>query len=71
MRKIAILPLLRKTYKKKSHAETRRGHREKISAPSASLREIAVQAVKELPQPQPPVAFGLLKVKPLPWKVDT
>jgi hypothetical protein len=29
------------------------------------------QAVNELPHPQPPVALGLLKVKPLPWKVDT
>ena len=29
------------------------------------------QAVNELPHPQPPVALGLLKVKPLPWNVDT
>lgn len=29
------------------------------------------QTVNELPQPQPPEALGLLKVKPLPWKVDT
>lgn len=28
-------------------------------------------AVKELPQPQPPVAFGLLKVKPAPIIVVT
>ncbi len=29
------------------------------------------QTVNELPQPQPPLAFGLLKVKPEPWKVLT
>jgi hypothetical protein len=27
--------------------------------------------VNELPQPQPPLALGLLNVKPEPWKVDT
>lgn len=29
------------------------------------------QTVNELPQPQPPLAFGLLNVKPEPWKVLT
>lgn len=42
-----------------------------VRGPSKLLRAEERQAVKELPQPQPPVAFGLLKVKPLPWKVDT
>ena len=42
-----------------------------VRGPSKLLRAKERQAVKELPQPQPPVAFGLLKVKPLPWKVDT
>ena len=31
----------------------------------------ANQAVKELPQPQPPVALGLLKVNPEPCMEDT
>ncbi len=29
------------------------------------------QTVNELPQPQPPLAFGLLNVKPEPWNVLT
>ena len=40
--------------------EKRRG-----SVPSST------QAVKELPQPQPPVAFGLLKVNPEPCMEET
>lgn len=31
----------------------------------------AAQTVKELPQPQPPLELGLLKVNPDPWKVET
>jgi hypothetical protein len=32
---------------------------------------LSAQAEKELPQPQPPVAFGFLKVKPDPCIEDT
>ena|GEM_PF-7002986 len=41
---------------------------EKVGQPLSLLTSHVslVQAVKLLPQPQPPVAFGLLKVKPEP-----
>jgi hypothetical protein len=38
---------------------------------SASAARRPAQTVNELPQPQPPLAFGLLKVNPEPWKVET
>src|SRR5690606_20194101 len=45
------------------------GHpREPVCSPAARRTD---QTVNELPQPQPPLAFGLLKVKPEPWNVVT
>jgi hypothetical protein len=43
-------------------------------SPRARLKpdlRVRNQAVNELPQPQPPVEFGLLKVKPAPIIVVT
>lgn len=49
--------------------------RRRVAAPGAAAREggtpLSDQAVKELPQPQPPVAFGLLKVNPEPCMDET
>jgi hypothetical protein len=60
----------------------RRGPAEAVRRPSWTRSRAGVagrgwsvvrpdQTVKLLPQPQPPAEFGLLKVKPEPWKVET
>lgn len=50
---------------------TRKSPRDAWSRGPVADRPGADQTVNELPQPQPPLAFGLLKVKPEPWKVLT
>jgi hypothetical protein len=47
-------------------AWTRKGPRERNPAGLSRSATGADQTVNELPQPQPPLAFGLLKVKPEP-----
>ena len=51
------------------------GQRQRLATPSAREREGSArrssQAVNELPQPQPPVALGLLKVNPEPCMDET
>ncbi len=50
----------------------KRGPEETISWSVASRsRRYQRQALNELPQPQPPVAFGLLNVKPEPCMEET
>ena len=64
-----IVPLMAvPVNKKRTPVET--GALPGVAAPALSdtARD---QAVKELPQPQPPVAFGFLKVNPAPIIVVT
>ncbi len=55
----------------KSFASTEEGPRIAPRAFVVRKPSAAAQTVNELPQPQPPLALGLLKVKPEPWNVDT
>ena len=50
---------------------TQRGGNDSPSAPLPRVPASALYAVKLLPHPQPPVAFGFVKVNPLPCMEET